>query len=103
MLSDVRDALDLLYGANAATLPRSVRREAEKTLLTLRRLPAAEAMAICTSLLTDGPASALFAAQTTAHLCRTQEPGDTGADAVLGLLRAEIRVGTSSPQAQRHL
>ena len=35
MLSDVRDALDLLYGANAATLPRSVRREAEKTLLTL--------------------------------------------------------------------
>ena len=50
MLSDVRDALDLLYGPTAATLPRSVRREAEKTLLTLRRLPAAEAMAICTSL-----------------------------------------------------
>ena len=96
MLSDVRDALDLLYGANAATLPRSVRREAEKTLLTLRRLPAAEAMAICTSLLTDGPASALFAAQTTAHLCRTQEPGDTGADAVLGLLRAAVAAGFSN-------
>ena len=94
MLTDIRAALEVLFGPNDAQVPRATRRSAEKTLLQLRRADAAEALNVCVNLLAEpGSYSALFAAQTVAFLCRNREPAAGWADAVLGLLRSAVDAG----------
>ena len=94
MLTDIRAALEVLFGPNDAQVPRATRRSAEKTLLQLRKADAAEALNVCVNLLAEpGSHSALFAAQTVAFLCRNREPAAGWADAVLGLLRSAVDAG----------
>ena len=94
MLAETRAALDVLYGPEAVRAERATRRQAEKTLLQLRRADAAQALDVCVALLaTPNDPSAVFAAQTVAFLCRNKDPTASWADAVLGLLRSAVDAG----------
>ena len=97
-LAPIRAALDVIYGAGAATATRSSRRAAERTLLSLRSAEPSAAMNACVTLMQGSDvAASTFAAQTIAHLCRFREPDSTWPSALLGLLGAAVAGGHSKP------
>ena len=98
VLNGMREGLQILYGPGAATATRAERRRAESLLLTLRSMSPSAAMSVCMALLaTPDTPSAVYAAQTTAELCRRREPEPEWGSAVLGLLRAAADVGHAKP------
>jgi hypothetical protein len=79
LVAEIEPALSVVYGAGVANATRKERREAERILLSLRRIdPPSTAMQACFSLLEHQDAAyATFAAQTITYFCRHRdtEPG----------------------------